>query len=300
MRQAAAAVGQPMLMDQWATTFKAHDAVAAQVLLTQDDIADRQRCLHLRDTLEALLRQRVVPVINENDSVSVEGVTFGENDLLAAMVSVALAPADLLVYLCDQEGLCTADPQRRTDAELIPVVGPDEDVSGFAAGAGGPESTGGMVKKVEAARKATDCGIPVVIANGRTRDVLVRIVAGAQVGTRMLARAHMPSRKAWLTVHGKPAGGIVVDDGARRALLQPDGGSLLPSGVLSAVGHFQAGDLVTVSDSEGREIARGLVNYSAAEVATIRGHHSSEIPRLLGRAGEEEVIHRDDLVLTGA
>jgi len=238
-------------------------------------------------------------VLNENDSVSVEGVTFGENDLLAAMVAAALAPADLLVYLSDEEGLYTADPHVASDAQLIRVVEPDQDLSGYAAGTGGPESLGGMRKKVEAARRATDCGIRVIIADGRSDRVLRRIVSGEPVGTCLLPRPRIPSRKAWLTVHGKPAGSIVVDDGARRALLQSDGGSLLPSGIIAVAGEFRAGDLVTITDQGGHEIARGLANYSAAEVATIRGEHSSRISELLGRPGAPEVVHRDDMVLRG-
>jgi len=299
MRQAAAAVGQPILMDEWVRALRQYDLTAAQVLLTQDDIADRDRCIHLRNALEALLAQRVVPVLNENDSVSVEGVTFGENDLLAAMAAAALAPADLLVYLCDQEGLYTGDPRVAKNAELIRVVEPGQDLSSYAEESGGPESTGGMRKKVEAARQATDCGIRVSIANGDRTRVLQRIAGGEELGTCFLPRTRMPSRKAWLTVHGKPAGTLIVDDGARRALLRSDGSSLLPSGIIQTRGEFQAGDLVTVSDMHGREIARGLVNYSAAEVATIRGEHSSKIAELLGRQGEDEVIHRDDMVLTG-
>lgn len=297
-RPSAAAVGQPMLMRYWSKALATVDLVPAQVLLTQDDVINRSRCMRLRATLEDLLGWGVVPIINENDSVSVESVTFGENDMLAAMVAVAVVPAELLLILSDQEGLYTADPRADVTAELIRQVEPDEDVSRFAAGAGGPESLGGMARKVEAARRATDCGIRVVIADGNTPGVLGRVLASEEVGTCLLPRPRMPSRKAWLAVHERPRGILVVDDGARQALLREDGSSLLPSGIVEVRGQFSAGDLVSVRDLRGQEIARGLANYSAAETEAIKGRHSSEIPEVLGRPGVEEVVHRDDMVVT--
>lgn len=297
-RPSAAAVGQPVLMRYWREALETVGLVPAQVLLTQDDVINRSRCMRLRETLEDLLGWGVVPVINENDSVSVESVTFGENDMLAAMVAVAVAPSELLVILSDQEGLYTADPRASVGAELIRRVAPDEDVSRFAAGAGGPESLGGMARKIEAARRATDCGIRVVIADGNAPGILRRVLAAEEVGTCLLARPRMPSRKAWLAVHAHPRGTLVVDDGARRALLQEDGSSLLPSGIIEVRGQFAAGDLVTVQDVGGNEIARGLANYSAAETEAIKGRHSSQIASVLGRPGVEEVVHRDDMVVT--
>lgn len=296
-RTAAAAVGQPALMSAWARAFAAVGLTTAQVLLTQDDIVHRERCVNLRDTLDALLRRGIVPLLNENDSVSGVDTTFGENDNLAAMVAVALAPSDLLVYLQDQEGLLSADPNRYSGAELIQCVGPNDDLSAYATDAGGPESLGGMAKKLEGARCATDCGIRVVIAGGNSEDILGRIMREEEVGTCLLPRPRIPSRKGWLMVHGRPAGAIVVDDGARRALLRADGSSLLPSGIVATTGAFEVGDLVTVRDASGVDIARGLVNHSRAETDLIRGHHSSEIAELLGHEGADEVIHRDDLVL---
>jgi len=299
-RPSAAAAGQPVLMRYWTEALAQVDLKPAQVLLTLDDVVDRARCIRLRDTLEDLLGWGVVPVLNENDSVSVESVTFGENDMLAAMVAAAVVPAELLVILSDQAGLFTADPRSDDSAQLIRRVSPDEDVGRFAAGAGGPESLGGMARKIEAARRATDCGIRVVIADGNGARVLPRVVAGEEVGTCMIARPRMPSRKAWLAVHEHPRGTLVVDDGARRALLREDGSSLLPSGIVEVRGHFQAGDLVTVVDPGGHEIARGLVNYAAAETDAIKGEHSSRIADLLGRPGVDEVIHRDDMVVSAA
>lgn len=297
-RPSAAAVGQPLLMRYWAEALTNVDIASAQVLLTQDDVVDRGRCMRLRDTLEDLLSWGVLPILNENDSISVESVTFGENDLMAAMVAVAITPAELLVMLSDQEGLFTADPRSDAAARLICQVQPHEDVAQFASGAGGPESLGGMSAKIEAARRATDCGIRVVIADGNAEGVLARAVRGETIGTCLLARPRMPSRKAWLAVHLMPRGVLVVDDGAREALRQSDGASLLPSGIVAVTGHFHEGDLVTVQDRAGKEIARGLANYSAAEVARIMGHHSSEIEQVLGRAGASEVIHRDDMVVS--
>ncbi len=299
-RPSAAAVGQPLLVQYWSEALSAMGLTAAQVLLTQDDVVNRGRCLRLRETLEDLLDWNVVPVLNENDSVSVESVTFGENDLLAAMVAVAITPAELLVMLSDQAGLFTADPRSNADAELICQVHPHEDVEQYASGAGGPESLGGMEKKIEAARRATDCGIRVVIADGNARRVLTRVLSDEEIGTCMFARPRLPSRKAWLAVHLMPQGELVVDDGARRALLQPDGASLLPIGITQVRGEFDAGDLVIVRDGEDREIARGLVNYSATETEAIRGAHSSQIPELIGREGAEEVIHRDDMVVSSS
>lgn len=297
-RPSAAAVGQPVLMRYWTEALARVDLTPAQVLLTQDDVVDRGRCMRLRETLEDLLGWGMLPVLNENDSVSVESVTFGENDLMAAMVAVAITPAEVLVMLSDQEGLYTADPRTDPLADLICSVEPGEDVSCYASGAGGPESLGGMTKKIEAARRATDCGIRVIIADGNAEQVLARIARGEEVGTCMLARPRLPSRKAWLAIHLMPAGAVVVDDGARAALLEADGASLLPSGIVHVRGDFQPGDLVSVLDLQDREIARGLVNFSAAETERIMGKHSSLIPQILGREGVTEVVHRDDMVLS--
>lgn len=299
-RPSAAAVGQPVLMQYWSEALAQVNIAAAQVLLTQDDVVNRGRCMRLRETLEDLLGWGVLPVLNENDSISTESVTFGENDLMAAMVATAITPAELLVMLSDQEGLFTADPRSNADAQLICEVRPDDDVARFASGAGGPDSLGGMAKKIEAARRATDCGIRVVIADGNADGVLARIVRGEDVGTCMLPRPRIPSRKAWLAVHLMPRGTLVVDDGARRALLQSDGASLLPSGIVQVRGDFHPGDLVTVRDREGREIARGLVSYSSDETRAIMGAHSSRIPQLIGREGTPEVIHRDDMVVNAS
>ena len=297
LRQAAAAVGQPQLMRHYAQALTVHGLTVAQILLTTDDMCDRRRYLRIRNTLETLLDEGLVPVVNENDTVSVEGVTFGENDRLAAVLAAAVR-ADLLIFLSDQAGLFTADPRQDPDAQLVPIVRPGEDMSPYAATAGGPESRGGMIKKIHAAQMAVDGGIPVVIADGRAVDVLLLILAGEEVGTLFVPKAPMPGRKLWIATAIEPAGQIVVDEGARRALQHEDGSSLLPAGVIAVRGQFQAGDLVTVVTADEKEVARGLVNYSAAEVVRIQGTHSRQIPEILGHVGDEEVIHRDNMALT--
>ena len=296
-RQAAAAIGQPSLMHRYVEALGREGLVGAQILLTTQDIQDRSRYLRIRNALQVLLSEGVVPIINENDTVSVEGVTFGENDRLAAVMAGALR-VDLVIFLSDQPGLFTADPRCDADAEFVPVVMPGDEICQYAAGAGGTESRGGMGKKVEAAQLAVECGIPLVIANGEDPDIVVRIVAGEEVGTLFVAGRAPTSWKLWLATALEPAGSLVVDDGACRALQERDGSSLLPVGVLEVRGEFQAGDLVRVLSAQGKEIARGLVNYASGEISALRGHHSREITALLGRhAGDEEVIHRDNLVV---
>ena len=291
-------MGQPELMRHYIEALTQYGLVGAQILLTTEDMSDRSRYLRIRNTVEALLDEGVVPIINENDSVSVEGVTFGENDKLAAVVA-ATVRADLLVFLSDQVGLFTADPRQDPEAQLIPVVWPGDNIAQYTTGDGGEESRGGMKKKVEAAQMAVDCGIPVVIADGNEDNVLVGILAGKPVGTVFVARRAMAGRKQWIATAIEPAGQIVVDTGARRALLDKDGSSLLPVGIVAVEGRFEAGDLVRVVTEDGEEFARGLVNYSAEEVKQIQGAHTRQIPKILGHVGDEEVIHRDNMVLSG-
>ncbi|MCE5237874.1 glutamate 5-kinase [bacterium] len=298
-RQAAAAIGQPELMRNYSAAFAAHALIPAQVLLTMDDMIDRQRYTNVRNQLELLLKTHVVPIINENDSVSVEGVTFVENDRLAAIVATKMR-VDLLVFLSDQAGLFTDNPSQNPEAQLIPVVQPGAPLQADVGSAGGPESRGGMKAKISAARVAATCGISVVMADGREDNVLLRLCEGQQVGTLFVAgRQTAGGKKPWLAAVREPMGTIWIDEGACRALCQPDGASLLPSGVTSSRGDYEAGDLVSVVGPEGREIARGLVNYSVDEVRRIAGRHSRDIGRILGHAGADEVIHRDNMVLTG-
>jgi glutamate 5-kinase len=300
-RQAAAAIGQPELMRNYAEALTAHGLVAAQVLLTMEDMVHRQRYVNVRNELELLLKSHVVPIINENDSVSVEGVTFVENDKLAAIVATKMK-VDLLVFLSDQPGLCTGNPNLDPEAELIPLVCPGEELSASIGEAGGAESRGGMLAKLQAARTAAICGIPVVMASGREDNVLLRICAGAEVGTYFVPGRHsVAGKKPWLAAVRQPVGILRVDAGAARALQQQDGASLLPKGIVEArdvvgAAGFERGDLVSVVGPKG-ELARGISNYTSGEVRLIMGRHSSEISAILGYAGPEEVIHRDNLVM---
>ncbi len=299
LRQATAAVGQPALMRHWSEALRARGLACAQILLTHDDMSERSRYLYLRNTIETLLDKQVVPVINENDSVSIEGITFQENDKLAAMVA-ATARAGLAIYLSDQEGLFTADPQVDANAQLISRIEPDDDFSACAEGTGGPESHGGMVAKLAAAKMLTDCGIAVVMASGRAQRVITRILAGEQLGSFFVPGEPVLGRKLWIATAVRPAGIISVDEGARRALLDRDGSSLLPVGITQVRGNFAAGDLVRIVGPDGSEVARGLSNYSAGEIERIQGAHTSQIPAILGHIGNDEVVHRDNLVLAEA
>jgi glutamate 5-kinase len=297
LRQAEAAVGQPILMSEYRRVLGEHSLMAAQILLTAEDMADRARYLRIRGTVEALLEHQVIPIINENDSVSVEGVTFGENDRLAAIVA-AKTHADALFLLSDMAGLHTADPRHDESAELISQVRPGEDVLRFGAEAGGTESRGGMRAKIAAAQMAIECGIPVVIAHGREEDILLRLLAGEALGTFFLPAEPLGARKVWIATAREPVGRLIVDEGARRALTSEDGSSLLPIGIVEVEGEFHSGEVVEVIGPDRRAIGRGIVNYSSEEIRKIKRLHSRDIQRLLGRSGTEEVIHRDNMVVT--
>ena len=299
-RQAAAAIGQPELMRHYSDAFRAHGVLVAQVLLTPADIADRERYLHIRSAFGSLLKHGIVPVVNENDSVSEAGVTFGENDKLAALVA-AKVQANLLVFLLDQEGFFSANPNTDPTAQLIRVVEPtDASVAESAAGAGGPESLGGMVRKLAAARTAVECGIPVIMADGRAPQILLRLLEGEELGTLFLPARRISSRKSWLASATTPQGVVRVDAGARRALLSAEGRSLLPSGVKAVEGEFDSGDVLAVYDESGTEIARGISNFSSAELRRIAGAHTRQVSAILGYDTQPEVIHRDNLVVSGA
>ena len=293
LRQAAAAVGQPELMRSYSEALAAHGLIPALVLLTQDDMNERSRYLHTRNALIALLAHGIVPVINENDSVSVEGVTFGENDRLAALVATKIR-ADALILLSDLCGMYTADPRRDPSARLISEVAHGQDVQDFAEGTGGPESVGGMVKKVSATQVAVECGIPVVMACGLEDGIVLRVLNGEAVGTYFAPGEPMAGRKVWIATAIEPTGDVLVDGGALRALAA--GKSLLPVGVTGTRGEFAAGDVVRVVGPDDLEVARGLVNYSADEVVKIAGAHTRQIEARLGHVGHDEVIHRDNMV----
>jgi len=296
-RQAMAAVGQPELMRHYAEAFAPHGLIPAQLLLTADDMTHRERYLNIRNTLETLLREGAVPVINENDSVSIEGITFGENDRLAALVAIKVR-ADALIFLSDQPGLLTGDPRKDAEARLVTAVLPGEDLSACAGSKGGAESAGGMAAKLEAARMAAECGIVVVIGDGREPAVVQRLLEGEQLGTVFVPGPPMEARKAWLATTAEPSGELVVDEGAKRALLAEDGASLLPVGVREVRGNFSRGDVVIVRGPSGEELARGLVSYSADELRRIAGHRTREVEKILGRRGDDEAVHRDNMVVT--
>jgi glutamate 5-kinase len=298
-RQAAAAVGQPALMAAYARAFGRHGRATAQVLLTHGDLADRRRYLNARHTLRALLDLGVVPIVNENDTVAVEELNFGDNDNLSALTAT-LVQADLLVILSDVAGLFTADPRVDRTATRIAVARGDDPALGRMAGPSrSGVGTGGMASKLAAARTAGAAGIATVIADGGRAHTLAHVFDGdADVGTLLLADGDaLGHRKHWIAHTLRPQGTIRLDAGAARAVA--DGKrSLLPSGVLAVEGGFGVGDCVRLVDADGTEIARGLVSYGAVDLDKIKGAHSKEIAGRLGYKGSDEVVHRDDLVIT--
>jgi glutamate 5-kinase len=295
--QAAAAIGQMGLVQAWETGFQKFDLHTAQVLLTRDDLEDRSRYLNARSTLRTLLELGVVPVVNENDTVTNDELRFGDNDTLAALVA-NLIEADLLVLLTDQEGLFDADPRFNPQAKLISqtrVDNPqlDQVAGGSASGLG----LGGMVTKVRAARLAARSGTGTVIAAGRQKQVVDAIYRGEDVGTLMVpVQEPQAARKQWLAGQLQPRGSLTIDDGAVR-VLREQGSSLLAVGVSDLNGDFARGEVVVCLDKQGAEVARGLVNYDAQETARLMGKPSSQIEQVLGYVDEDELIHRDNLVL---
>jgi glutamate 5-kinase len=298
LKQAAAAIGQSRLMWAYQDAFQFQGQTVAQVLLTQEDLRERSRYLNARNTLISLLCLGVIPIVNENDTVAVEEIRFGDNDQLSALVA-NLVDAELLIILTDLDGLFTADPRRNRKASLISVI-PEitEDVKIWAGDSISGLGVGGMSSKVLAAKVATASGIPTIVANGRVEGVLREIMAGKQIGTLFLPEHdRMASRKRWLAFATQAQGAITVDKGAKSALIRK-GKSLLPSGVIEAWGEFRPGDVVTLLDQEMLEFARGLVNYGVDEVNRIKGCRSSQIQRILGYKHSDEVIHRDNLAVT--
>jgi glutamate 5-kinase len=296
-KQMLAAVGQSRLMAHYEQFFDIYGIVVGQVLLTRSDLDNRPRYLNARDTLQALLAGRIVPIINENDAVSTEEIKLGDNDNLSALVA-NLVEADLLLILTDQPGLFTADPRTNPDAQLIPEVQHiDDDLRALAGGSRSGLGTGGMSTKLAAADLARRGGAEVVIAAGSVEDVVLRVAQGERVGTRFRPLANrLESRKRWLLGGPAPAGRIIVDDGAAAALAG-QGRSLLPVGVLRVDGQFERGETVRICTGAGREIARGLARYGAASLEKIKGRRSEEIAGILGYENSPEVVHRDDLVV---
>jgi glutamate 5-kinase len=295
--QAAAAVGQMGLVQMWESCFAEVGLHTAQVLLTHEDLGDRRRYLNARTTLKSLVALGVVPVINENDTVVVDEIRFGDNDTLGALVT-NLIEADALVILTDQKGLYSADPRKVPDARLVARgTAGDATLEAMAGGAGSHLGSGGMLTKVLAAKRAARSGAHTAIAWGRENDVLLRLFAGESIGTLLAAEtAPVAARKQWLADHLKPSGRITLDAGAVKALVA-DGKSLLAIGATAVDGHFDRGEVVSVTGPDGREIARGLVNYGAAETARILRKPTAEIEAILGYIAEPELIHRDNLVV---
>ena len=297
MKQACAAVGQVYLMAAWEKALAEAGLLAAQVLITAGDLADRARFLNAKNTLLALLERGVVPVINENDTVALEELKFGENDTLGALVT-GLVEADLFINLTDIDGLYNADPRRNPEAELMSEVNKVTPAILGLAGDGGPLGSGGMYTKVRAAKRLADMGAASVIANGSGRDVLIKIIDGEPVGTFFRPRPkQLHGKKNWLAFASRPKGLLTVDEGCLLALTRR-GKSLLPGGITAVSGSFAAGDPVSVVDGQGRALALGLTNYTSAEIEKIMGRPSKQIVAALGYSHSDEVIHRDNLVLS--
>lgn len=296
-KQAAAAVGQPKLMQAYEEAFCARSLKVAQILLTRDDLANRRRFLNARATLDVLLSGGIVPIINENDTVAVEEIKFGDNDNLSALVT-SLVEAHLLIILTDIDGYYDADPRVNPNARLVPLVkAVTKAVERAAGSAGSSVGTGGMLTKLAAAKRVGRYGVPTLILNGRKPGTLARAFAGEEVGTLFLPSGEsLNRRKHWIAYTLRPRGRIFVDTGALVALSR-HGKSLLPSGVVRVEGDFDRGSCVLVCGADGREFARGLVDYSRRELDSILGCRSSDIENRLGYRYGDEVIHRDNLVI---
>ena len=297
-KQAAAAVGQNDLMAYWARALARHGLQAGQVLLTAEDLGDRTRFINSRNTMEELLRLGVVPVINENDTVAVEEIRYGDNDHLATLAA-GLLQAEALIILTDIDGLCEVDPAIEPRAPVLHTV-MEHDTELFACA--GPSASGvgsgGMATKIEAARTVARRGIPTVIANAKQEGIVGRIIAGNRIGTLFVPEGvPLKERKYWLAFSGGVKGTIKVDEGARRAVASR-GKSLLPSGVTGITGAFKKGEMVSVLGPDGREFARGLSHYSSDDLIKIMGKKTSRIEAILGQKLYDEVVHRDDMVLT--
>lgn len=296
-KQAAAAVGQSRLMRAYEEAFAGHGLNVAQLLLTRGDLADRTRYLNARATLETLLEFGVVPVINENDSIVVDEIKFGDNDNLSALVT-GLIDANLLMILTDIDGLYNADPRKEPQAKLIPLVRHiTRELELAAGGSGSAVGTGGMATKLAAAKKAGKSGAATLIVNGRAPEIILKGARGEEAGTLILAsRESLTSRKQWIAFTLRPKGRVTVDAGAA-TVLRRDGRSLLPSGITAVEGDFERGSCVRICDPDGVEFARGIADYSSSETGLLLGCNSSQIEEVLGYRYGDEIIHRDNLVL---
>lgn len=297
-RQAVAAVGQTRLIMEYDKAFGEYGRVVSQLLLTQEDLSGRKRYLNARNTLNTLLSKNIIPIINENDTVSVAEIAFGDNDNLSAMVAM-LMDADILINLTDIDGVYTKDPRTCPDAEHMPEISAiTEEIEALAGDIPGALGTGGMRSKIRAARKVMTHGIPMIIANGLLGNTIDNIFALKAKGTFFVPHTEkIKSRKSWIAFNLKPKGSLVLDDGAARALVEK-GKSLLPSGIVDVRDEFHMGEAVRIFDRSGAELGSGLVNYSSADIRRISGKQSDEIRKFLGYKPYDEVIHRDNLVIT--
>jgi glutamate 5-kinase len=297
-RQAVAAVGQGLLMQVYEKLFSEYGQIVAQILLTRSDISDRKRYLNARNTILTLLKYRVIPIINENDTVATEELKIGENDTLSSLVA-GLIEADLLILLSDINGLYTADPKQDPTATLIPLVTEiDAEIYKMAGGAGSELGTGGMLTKLEAAKMATAAGTSMVLMNGEDPAKIQKVFTGIPEGTVFLSSQPLVnSRKRWIFYGPVVNGELIVDNGAERALLK-QGTSLLPSGIVDLRGEFEEGDLLRILNADQIELGRGFTNYGKEQLQKIKGQKSTEIEAILGFKAADEVIHRDNLVIT--
>jgi len=295
-KQALASIGQVVLMRMYMDAFAKVGLAASQILLTHEDIRSRTRCINLMNTIDALLDMGVVPIVNENDTLSFKEIMFGDNDNLSALIA-QITSSDFLVLLSDVEGLCEKDPKRHPGAKVIGTVRKiDREIEALAHGTDSEKSVGGMTSKLEAAKKAGHYGIPTRLVRGDVKDVLPRVIDGEDIGTLFLARKRMTRKECWIAFAFKSKGRIMVDQGARVALTEA-GKSLLPSGIVKVEGEFARGECVDIADGEKNSIARGIVNYSSSDIGKIKGSKSIEIEKKLGYKYTEEVVHRDNMVL---
>jgi len=297
-KQAAAAIGQTRIIREYQETFQALNYNVAQVLLTRDDLSNRRRYLNARNTVMTLLEYGVTPIVNENDTVVVEEIRFGDNDNLSALVT-NLVEADMLIILSDVDGLYDQDPAENPQAQLIPVV---ERVTPEIEAMGGESKsslgTGGMSTKLKAAKRAALSGVGTLIVNGRSANILARIFSGEDVGTYILpAQSKLSAKKHWIAFSKKPRGKLLIDEGGQEAVIR-HGKSLLPSGIFGVDGGFERGDAVRLCNLDGAEFARGVISYSLAETLQIMGKQCADIEKILGYKYRDEVVCRDNLVLT--
>jgi len=296
-KQAAAAVGQGRLMRVYSKAFEKNNLYVAQILLTLSDLTDRRRFLNIRNTLSTLTEWKAIPIINENDTVAVDEIKFGDNDNLAAMIA-NMIDADLLIILTTTDGLFDKNPAASKHARLISLVKKiTPEIEAAATDETSSSGTGGMKSKILAAKKVTAMGIPCIIAPGKRKNVLLDLMAGKEIGTLLMPRAkRLNSKKFWIAFTLKSKGRLIIDEGAEKALID-QGKSLLPSGVMDVEGHFNPGDPVSCISRDGTPLAKGLSNYSSEDIKKIKGLKTSQISSVLGHKDYDEIIHRDNLVV---